>query len=113
MVGQSALHDTSRVFTDPMYRSGTVKSKIRQLVLRLENIDAMKMAHPFIKGFDRVSHCISEEEVTEAAFNRISDAVANRTEEEMKASPFSRTVYSSTFYVGLGIMPKPGKCGCA
>ncbi|KAG8865141.1 polynucleotide adenylyltransferase [Tulasnella sp. 330] len=87
--------------------SGTVESKLRQLVLRLENVEALRMAHPFIKGFSRVSHCISEEEVNDVAFNRIGEAVVNRTEEEMKAAPWSRTVYSTTFYVGLGINPKP------
>lgn len=90
-------------------RSGTVQSKLRQLVLRLENVEALKMAHPFIKGFSRVSHCITEDEVNDVVFNRTNEAVANRTQEEMEAAPWQRTVYSTTFYVGLGINPKPGE----
>jgi len=92
--------------------AGTVESKIRQLVLKLEFVDSLKLAHPFIKGFERTSHCISEEEVNDVAFNKISDTVANRTEEESKKSEFHRTVYTTTFYIGLAIQPKqPGSVG--
>ncbi|KAG8897634.1 polynucleotide adenylyltransferase [Tulasnella sp. 403] len=92
--------------------SGTVESKLRQLVLKLEFVDALRLAHPYVKGFERVYHCISEDEMNDVAFNRISEAIANRTEEEAKKEPFCRTVYTTTFYVGLAIKPKqPGTVG--
>ncbi|KAG8948098.1 polynucleotide adenylyltransferase [Tulasnella sp. 424] len=86
--------------------SGTVESKLRQLVLKLEFVESLKLAHPYVKGFERVVHCIDEEEVSEVAFNRISDAVVNRTQEEAAKEPGYRTVYTTTFYIGLTIAPK-------
>ncbi|KAG8948097.1 polynucleotide adenylyltransferase [Tulasnella sp. 424] len=87
--------------------SGSVESKLRRLVLELEFVKSIKLAHPYVTGFERVVHCIDEEEVSEVAFNRISDAVASRTQEEAAKEPHYRTVYTTTFYIGLAISPEP------
>ncbi len=43
--------------------SGLVESKVRLLVSSLEHVESIELAHPFIKGFDRVHRCQTEEEV--------------------------------------------------
>ncbi|KAF8076769.1 poly-A polymerase [Lyophyllum atratum] len=92
--------------------SGTVESRIRQLVMKLEYVDSLTLAHPFIKGFDQISYCLSEEEVQAVAQGEISDAVANRKKEDIEGKEGASPVYSTTFYIGLAIEPKqPGAIG--
>ncbi|KAI9887495.1 MAG: polynucleotide adenylyltransferase [Watsoniomyces obsoletus] len=43
--------------------SGLVESKVRLLVSSLEHVESIELAHPFIKGFDRVHRCQTEDEV--------------------------------------------------
>ena len=43
--------------------SGLVESKVRLLVSLLEHVESIELAHPFVKGFDRVHRCRTEEEV--------------------------------------------------
>ncbi|KAG8921356.1 polynucleotide adenylyltransferase [Tulasnella sp. 417] len=86
--------------------SGTVESKLRQLALKLEFVESVELAHPYVKGFELVAHCINEKEVTEVTFNRISDVVINRTQEEAAKEPGYRTVYTTTFYIGVAVAPK-------
>ncbi|KAI9745782.1 MAG: polynucleotide adenylyltransferase [Candelina submexicana] len=43
--------------------SGRVESKVRFLVMALDDNQSIILAHPFNKGFDRVHECKSEEEV--------------------------------------------------
>ncbi|KJA29658.1 hypothetical protein HYPSUDRAFT_31618 [Hypholoma sublateritium FD-334 SS-4] len=92
--------------------SGTVESRLRQLVMKLEYVDSLILAHPFIKGFDQVSYCLSEEEVRAVAQGEISDAVASRKKEDIEGKEGAGPVYSTTFYIGLAIEPKqPGAVG--
>lgn len=92
--------------------SGTVESRMRQLVMKLELVDSLRLAHPFIKGFDRVSNCLSDDEFRAVAQGEISDAVGKRTKEETEGQPGARTVYTTTFFIGLQIEPKlPGSLG--
>ncbi|KAG8921355.1 polynucleotide adenylyltransferase [Tulasnella sp. 417] len=86
--------------------SGKVESKLHQLVLKLEFVESLKLAHPYVKGIERVAHCINDEEVSEVAFNRISDAIINRTQEEAAKESGYRTVSTTAFYIGLAISPK-------
>ncbi|KAG6813031.1 hypothetical protein H0H92_014565 [Tricholoma furcatifolium] len=86
--------------------SGTVESRIRQLVMKLEYVDSLTLAHPFIKGFEQVSYCLSDEEVQAVAQGEISDAIANRHKEEFEGKEGASPVYSTTFYIGLAIEPK-------
>ena len=47
--------------------SGHVESKVRLLVSNLDNQGSIEVARPFNKGFDRVHHCKSEEEIAEVS----------------------------------------------
>ncbi|THG93848.1 hypothetical protein EW026_g7501 [Hermanssonia centrifuga] len=86
--------------------SGTVESRIRQLVMKLEYVDSLTLAHPFIKGFEQVMHCLTDEEVRAAAHGEVSEAVAKRKAEDIEGKEGASTVYSTTFYIGLAIEPK-------
>ncbi|PPQ68594.1 hypothetical protein CVT26_003383 [Gymnopilus dilepis] len=87
--------------------AGTVESRLRQLVMKLEYVDSLVLAHPFIKGFDQVSYCLSEEEVRAVAQGEISDVIASRKKEDIEGKEGAGPVYSTTFYIGLAIEPKP------
>jgi poly(A) polymerase len=87
-------------------RAGTVESRIRQLVMKLEYVDSLTLAHPFIKGFEQTSYCISEDEVRAVAQGDISEIVAQRKMEDIEGKEDASIVYSTTFYIGLAIEPK-------
>ena len=91
---------------DYFYRAGTVESRIRQLVMKLEYVDTLTLAHPFVKGFTQVSYCLTDEEMRAAAQGEISEAVAKRKKEDLEGHEGANTVYSTTFYIGLAIEPK-------
>lgn len=102
---------------------GTVESRIRQLVMKLELTPTLMCAHPFVKGFDQVSECHSDDEVRSVATGDIPEEVANRTkmeelptegeaakkkdEAEQQQKPEGhRTIWTTTFYIGLCIEPR-------
>ena len=102
---------------------GTVESKVRQLVMKLELVPTLLCAHPFIKGFDQVSECRNDNEVRAVATGDIPEEVANRTkleklpegteaveqaekEKEGKEAQGHRMIYTTTFYIGLIIEPR-------
>ncbi|OBZ70389.1 Poly(A) polymerase pla1 [Grifola frondosa] len=92
--------------------SGTVESRIRQLVMKLEYVETLTLAHPFIKGFEQVCYCISDEEVRAVAQGEIPEAVVKRKKEDIEGKESTSVVYSTTFYIGLAIEPKqPGAVG--
>ncbi|KAI0751074.1 polymerase [Daedaleopsis nitida] len=86
--------------------SGTVESKMRQLVMRLEFVDALKLAHPFIKGFDNVYYCLSEEESQAVSRGEIPEAAAQRTKEDISGKEGAITMHTTSYFVGLSIKPK-------
>lgn len=87
--------------------SGTVESKLRQLVMKLENAgDSMlEIAHPFIKGFEQVTYCLNEDEVRAAAQGEVTDEMRARTKDsiEGKEEEGARAIWTMTFYIGLEI----------
>ncbi|KIM58766.1 hypothetical protein SCLCIDRAFT_1218312 [Scleroderma citrinum Foug A] len=87
--------------------AGTVESRIRQLVMKLEFVESLILAHPFIKGFDQISHCVSEGEVNLVAEGQISEAIAKRNKADIENVATAKTVYSTSFFIGLLIQPKP------
>jgi len=89
-----------------------VESRIRQLVMKLEYVDSLTLAHPFIKGFEQVSYCLSDEEVRAVAQGEVSDAIAKRKREDTEGREGESPVYSTTFYIGLMIEPKQGAFSC-
>lgn len=76
--------------------------------MKLEYVDSLILAHPFIKGFEQVSYCFSDEEVRAVAQGEVSDAIAKRTKEDIEGKEGAVPVYSTTFYIGLAIEPKQG-----
>ncbi|KAH9938099.1 Poly(A) polymerase central domain-containing protein [Fomitopsis serialis] len=92
--------------------SGTVESRIRQLVMKLEYVESLTLAHPFIKGFDQVYYCLTAEEVRAVAQGEILEAVTKRKKEDIEGKENATVVYTTTFYIGLAIEPKqPGSKG--
>lgn len=108
-------------------RSGLVESKLRQLVLKLELVEMLVLAHPYVKGIDKVHYCLNDQERQDAArgiyvnertfslsegnmgadhLEQIKER-CNLSEEELKNI---KTVYTTTFYIGLYVEPKAGKC---
>jgi poly(A) polymerase len=85
-----------------------VESRIRQLVMKLEYVDSLTLAHPFIKGFEQILYCLTDEEVRLVAQGEISDAVLKRKKEEIEGKEGGGVVFSTTFYIGLQIEPKQG-----
>ncbi|PIL37403.1 hypothetical protein GSI_01097 [Ganoderma sinense ZZ0214-1] len=86
--------------------SGTVESRVRQLVMKLEFVESLALAHPFIKGFEQVSYCMDDNEVRSVAQGEISEAVARRKKEDIDGHEGASAVYSTTFYIGLAVEPK-------
>ncbi len=74
--------------------------------MKLEYVDSLILAHPFIKGFEQVSYCISDEEVRSVAQGEISEAIRQRKKEDIEGKDGAGPVYSTTFYIGLAIEPK-------
>ncbi|KAJ7368681.1 Poly(A) polymerase central domain-containing protein [Mycena albidolilacea] len=84
----------------------TVESQIRQFVMKLEYVDSLTLAHPFIKGFEQTLYCLTDEEVRLVAQGKISDAVLKRKKEDIEGKEGGGVVHSTTFYIGLVIEPK-------
>jgi len=64
------------------------------------------LAHPFIKGFEQVSYCISDEEVRAVAQGDNWESINKRKKEDIEGKETPSVVYSTTFYIGLAITPK-------
>lgn len=94
-------------------RAGTVESRIRQLVMKLEFVESLTLAHPFIKGFDQCFYCLSDEEVRAVAQGEVSEAISRRKKEDVEGKEGMSTVYTTTFYIGLAIEPKQGESTCS
>lgn len=80
-----------------------VKSRLLHLVMKLELVESLTLAHPFVKSFDQVAYCVSDEEARLVAQGGTTEAIAKRKAEDVEGV---RPVYSTTFYVGLGMKTK-------
>ncbi|KAI5481492.1 poly(A) polymerase Pla1 [Pseudohyphozyma bogoriensis] len=88
--------------------SGTVESRVRQLVIKLEYTDSLALAHPFVKGFDRINYCIDEAEQHEASIGNVSPTIAARTAKDLENVPGGgHVVHTTSFYIGLSIEKRP------
>lgn len=74
--------------------------------MKLEYVESLTLAHPFVKGFEQVSYCLTDEEVRAVAQGEISETIAKRKKEDTEGKEGASTVYSTTFYIGLAIEPK-------
>jgi len=77
--------------------------------MKLELVDTIEIAHPFVKGFDKTYHCASGEEVNTVARGEMTEAVNKRKKEEIEGQEGGGTVYATSFFIGLEIQPKKGK----
>ncbi|KAJ1963448.1 polynucleotide adenylyltransferase [Dimargaris xerosporica] len=116
--------------------AGMIESRLRQLVGKLDDLDMLKVAHPFIKGFERNFECATAEEASEVKRGVIPPTVTPITSTaEKAASPDPKPatddapssdrsssptdaaeklrVYSTSFYIGILVAdPKPGGEPC-
>lgn len=76
-----------------------MESRIRGLLNKLESVNGLALAHPFIEGFDNTYNCTSFEQV---------DAATRGAGIKTQTSGQGMTVYTRTFYIGLYFKPVPG-----
>ena len=79
---------------------GLVESRLRQLIPKLESIEHVRLAHPYVQVLRRQYSNLDDQQTEDAAHGiapKQTDAPAG-----------TRTICTSTFYIGLGIEPKPG-----
>lgn len=113
--------------------SGHVQSKVRRLVGGIENSDTgVSIAHPYVKGFQRVHKCKSEDEVdnilhgelryqiTETTTEDSGLAAVLATQENDDAGAQSKAtqpeidpdgnmvIYTTTYYIGLELGTSDG-----
>jgi hypothetical protein len=74
--------------------------------MKLEYVDTLVLAHPYVKGFDRTSYCLDEVEQRAVSIGEVPPAVAARTEADLVEGQ-GGTVWTTTFYIGLMIERKP------
>jgi hypothetical protein len=77
--------------------------------MKLEFVEALQVAHPFVKGFDQTYYVIGEAELNAIAGGETSDVVSKRTAADIEGVEDGRAVFTTTFYIGLQVEPKPGK----
>lgn len=131
---------TSRTKDAQKIWSGLVESKVRLLVTNLETQEAIAVARPFNKGFERVHRCKHEDEIgavlngdlrfqatniktetTDVANDPAHAAAAQGDADEM-AMPNShtddanedgeQTIYTTTYYIGLELAQGTCKHSC-
>jgi poly(A) polymerase len=105
-----------------------VESKIRQLLMRVEMVDGIILAHPFNSSFDKVHYCTTDDEAAQVATGEMirhlraestnlqktaivaeSGIESVENTDGVAAAPQTNiTVYTSTFYIGLNISLKDG-----
>ncbi|KAI8641611.1 Poly(A) polymerase central domain-containing protein [Parasitella parasitica] len=100
--------------------SGFVESRLRQLVSKLELVELLHIAHPYIRGIEKVHYCFPGKESWDAAHGNFS--IADRTfavdaslseQDHIKSISFLspeekdslRPIYTTTFYIGLKVEP--------
>lgn len=121
--------------------SGMVESRLRQLVMKLEVNNGIEIAHPFIKGYDSVVDCKTEEEKHDAAHgifaaktskniendeeskkedsakhtesleNGTNDGELNGKGDPVSEEETTTKIYITCLYIGLLIKPKESTGG--
>lgn len=114
--------------------SGLVESKVRLLVTSLENVESVELAHPFIKGFDRVHTCRTEDEVEKITNGDLlfqtkdvktvpTDLTTDKKQDDTKGTNGAdgdqgageegekieerHTIYTTTYYIGIELALGP------
>ncbi|KKA30351.1 hypothetical protein TD95_001041 [Thielaviopsis punctulata] len=92
--------------------SGLVESKVRVMVQNLDRHESIKVAHPFVKGFERVHECESEEQIRKVQEGSLEFVIRDnkspsdqeKHEEDEKESNGGKEktkVYTLTHYIGM------------
>ena len=74
--------------------------------MKLEYVEALTLAHPFVQGSDQTHYCLSDEEVRAWASGEVPEAVAKRKKEDTEDKEGASTVCMTTSYIGLTIVQK-------
>ncbi|CAG8617366.1 9986_t:CDS:10 [Paraglomus brasilianum] len=92
--------------------AGMVESRIRHLINRLELVENLGLAHPYVKGFDKIHHCANDQEAQDVAFGICEHCEENNSEHTQDSKrdgkPGGRIVCTTTFYIGLRIEFRAG-----
>lgn len=108
-----------------------MESKIRLLVLKLELLETIDLAHPFVKRYEQMHECETEEQVLALASGQSVPSKSNPTDVEKDANkeakaeeegsngngaesaqPESHKIWTTNWFVGVDInMRNDGKVG--
>ena len=106
-----------------------MESKLRQLLLKLEMVDGITLAHPFNSSFDKVHFCTTDDQAAQIATGEMIRHLRAESTNLQKTALAAESgiesvqnsdgvglvpnaniaVYTSTFYIGLNISLKDGK----
>ncbi|KAJ7495537.1 Poly(A) polymerase central domain-containing protein [Mycena latifolia] len=86
--------------------AGTVESRMRHLITKLEFVDNLRLAHPFVKGFARVVRCASEDEAASVLQGQAPASPDAEGATGGDANDAPHKVYFTAFFVGLAVKPK-------
>lgn len=102
--------------------AGLIESKIRQLVLQLELLEPLELAHSFMHGIEKVHYCLSKEEQWYIAYGHSIDGRSFPMDSTLTRKDYVRKMrltieqersmtplYTTTFYVGLKFKSVKGK----
>ncbi|KAI9268691.1 Poly(A) polymerase pla1 [Sporodiniella umbellata] len=109
---------SSKSYKTQIQWSGLVESRIRQLVLRLELLELLELAHSFMTGVEKTHYCLSEEEqwcIAHSCYSLVGRSFSTKggqdktqlekidltAEQKNSMTP----VYTTTFYIGLKFKP--------
>ncbi|KAG0368952.1 polynucleotide adenylyltransferase [Gamsiella multidivaricata] len=82
--------------------SGFVESRIRHLVTKLERVENLVLAHPYIKGYSKTIQYRTAAEREDAAHGITRAASADQKDLSTESAE-PHTMYISTYYIGLSI----------
>lgn len=85
--------------------AGLVESRLRQLIMKLELVENLDIAHPYIKGFERTVVCRTENQRALAQRGQSPvEGISDTADESAVIEDLS--ILTTTFYVGLAATPK-------
>jgi len=76
--------------------------------MKLEYVDTLVLAHPYVKSFDRVNYCVDDNEQHAVCIGEVPQQMEGRTEKDLIEGQ-GGTYWTTTFYIGLQIERKPGE----
>jgi poly(A) polymerase len=84
---------------------------VRTLVAKLETIESVHLANPFVKGFEQTYYVKDAAESSAVSRGEVLEEVAKRTKDDIASVEGAFEVFTTNFYIGLSIEQKPkGAC---